>query len=66
MDILFGELSLFFAKASFAVFLAKVLFFLIIVFAVIGIISTIKFFAGRKSRKETPGEYWMRTGKTKK
>lgn len=36
------------------------------IFAVIGLVTVIKAIAGKgKSKKETPGEYWRRTGKLK-
>ena len=66
LEMLFFDLSLLFAKASFAVFLLKLLIIAIIVFAIIGIITTIKFFIGRRRNKETNGQYWLRTGKMKK
>lgn len=50
--------------------LATILFNIVsialLIFAVIGIIATIKWCTGRKSKKdETPGEYWKRTGRMK-
>ena len=65
-EMLFFDLSLLFAKASLAVFLLKLLFIAIIVFAIIGLINTIKFFIRRRRNKETDGQYWLRTGKMKK
>ena len=67
LESLFFDLSLIFAKASFAVFIMKLLILAILVFAVIGIITTVKFFIRRKNKKkETDGEYWLRTGKSRK
>lgn len=66
LEYLFFEMSKLMAAASLAVILLKIIIVLILIFAVIGIISTIRFFAGRKKRKETDGEYWLRTGKMKK
>ena len=65
-ELLFFDLSMLFAKASLAVFLLKLLFIAIIVFAIIGLITTIKFFIRRRRNKETNGQYWLRTGKMKK
>ena len=65
-EMLFFDLSMLFAKASLAVFLLKLLFIAIIVFAIIGLINTIKFFIRRRRNKETDGQYWLRTGKMKK
>lgn len=33
------------------------------IFSIIGIITTIKFFVGRRKKKETAEEKWLRTGK---
>lgn len=66
LELLFGKLALMFAKASFAVFLIKLLIIAIIVFAIIGIVCTVKFCITHRRKKETPGQYWMRTGKMKK
>ena len=45
--------------------IAYILFGLICIFTIIGIISTIKWLFTRGKRKETPGEYWKRTGRMK-
>lgn len=64
-EMLFRDLSLLFAGAAFAAFLMKIIVIAILVFAVIGVITTIKFFANRKKNKETDGQYWLRTGRTR-
>ena len=64
-EMLFYDLSRLFAKAAFAAFLMKIVVLAVIVFAVIGVISTIKYFSKRKHAKETDGQYWLRTGKTR-
>ena len=44
--------------------IARGIFFAMAILAVIGLITVLKFlFTGRK-KKETPGEKWMRTGRT--
>lgn len=60
---LFAKLSLLSAKLSFIALLVRIVVIAILVFAVIGIISTIHFFIGRKKTKETPEEKWRRTGR---
>lgn len=65
--LLFYDLHMLIAGAKFAVFLVELFTFIVLVLAVIGLITVIKFFVKRKSRKkETDGEYWMRTGRTRK
>lgn len=64
-EMLFYDLSMLFAKAAFTAFLLKIIVIAILVFAVIGVITTIKFFANRKKNKETDGQYWLRTGRTR-
>lgn len=64
-EALFFDLSRLFAKAAFAAFLMKILVIAILVFAVIGVITTVKYFAGKKKNKETDGQYWLRTGRTR-
>lgn len=65
MGRLLYEFSMIFAKASFAMFLMEILMLVILVLAVIGLISTIKYFSKRKHAKETDGQYWLRTGRTR-
>ena len=43
--------------------LLQILSVMMFVFSIIGIIATIKFFAGRRKKKETAEEKWLRTGK---
>lgn len=64
-EMLFYDLSRIFARAAFAAFLMKIVVLAVIVFAVIGVISTIKYFSKRKHAKETDGQYWLRTGRTR-
>ena len=50
--------------------LSRFIFFAVLILAVIGLVSLFKgifggLFGGRR-KKETAGEYWMRTGKMKK
>lgn len=63
-EMLFYDLSRLFAKAAIAAFLLKIVILAILVFAIIGIITTIKFFVRRHNlKKETDGQYFMRTGR---
>ena len=64
-EMLFYDLAHLFAGAAFIAFLLKLFILAILVFAVIGVITTIKFFANRKKNKETDGQYWLRTGRTR-
>lgn len=65
--LLFYDLYLLFAGAKFAMFLVELFTLIVIVLAIIGLITTIKFFVTRRSKKkETDGQYWMRTGRTRK
>lgn len=65
--LLFYDLYMLAAGAKFLIFLVELLTLIIIVLAVIGLITVIKFFVRRKNKKkETDGEYWMRTGRTRK
>ena len=58
------EIEAILAGAAIAAFLIKILIFAILVFAVIGLITTIKFFARRRSLKEeTDAQYFIRTGR---
>ncbi len=43
--------------------LFQILFLLMVVFSIIGLITTIKWFFGKRKPKETPGEKWRRTGR---
>ena len=43
--------------------LLQILSVVMFVFSIIGIIATIKFFVGRRKKKETAEEKWLRTGK---
>ena len=52
------------AGAAFMALLVEIGMILYTVFAIIGLITTIRFFINRKKRKkETAGERWLRTGK---
>ena len=64
--LLFYDLHTLIAGAKFAIFLVELFTLIVIVLAVIGLITVIKFFVKRRKRKETDGEYWMRTGRMKK
>lgn len=44
--------------------LSRVIFFGIILFAIIGFFTVIKWVFRRKKPKETAGQKWMRTGRT--
>lgn len=58
------EIESILAGAAIAAFLLKIVILAILVFAVIGLITTIKFFVRRRNlKKETDGEYFMRTGR---
>lgn len=64
---LFYELYSLAVGARIMFFLLELLTFIIIVLAIIGLITVIRFFVRRRrSKKETDGEYWMRTGRMKK
>ena len=43
--------------------LLQLLSVVMFIFSIIGIITTIKFFVGRRKKKETAEERWIRTGK---
>lgn len=43
--------------------LAHIIFFALILFAIIGFFATIKWLFTRRKPKETPGQKWMRTGR---
>ena len=43
--------------------LSHFVFFAVIIFAVIGLFSTIKWLFGRRKPKESAGDKWLRTGK---
>lgn len=65
--LLFYDLYMLAAGAKFVIFLLELLTLIVIILAVIGLITVIKFFVRRRSmKKETDGQYWMRTGKTRK
>ena len=65
--LLFYDLYMIAAGAKFVIFLIELLTLIVIVLAVIGLITVIRFFVRRHNRKkETDGEYWMRTGRTRK
>lgn len=65
--LLFYDLYMLTAKLRFARFLTELFTLIVIVLAIIGLITVIKFFVTRRSKKkETDGQYWMRTGRTRK
>ena len=65
--LLFYKMYMLLAGAKFMIILLEVLTLIFIVLAIIGLITVIRFFVRRHNRKkETDGEYWMRTGKMRK
>lgn len=60
---LFAELSLLMMKASFISFLLELGFVLMVIFSVIGLITTIRFFIKRGKKKKDPYKEWIKTGK---
>lgn len=65
--LLFYDLHMLVAGAKFAMFLVELFTLIIIILAIIGLITVIRFFVMRRNRKkETDGEYWMRTGRSRK
>ena len=65
MLLFMADLYAFLAGARIAAFLYMVFVIAILIFAIIGIITTIRFFVRRKRNKKqmTPGERWMKTGR---
>lgn len=65
MAELFFDLYTIMIGVSIARFFAKLITIAILVFAVIGIITTIKWILDKRKpkHKETPHEKWLRTGK---
>lgn len=43
--------------------LSHIIFFAIVIFAAIGLFTTIKWLFTHKRKKETPGQKWLRTGR---
>jgi len=65
--LLFYDLYMIAAGAKFMIFLIELLTVIVLVLALIGLITVIKFFVKRRAtKKETDGQYWMRTGRTRK
>lgn len=65
--VLFYDLYMLAAGMKFVLFLIELLTFIVIVLAIIGLITVIRFFVQRhKRKKETDGQYWMRTGRMRK
>ena len=65
--LLFYDLYMLAAGMKFVIFLIELLTFIVIVLAIIGLITVIRFFIRRHNRKkETDGQYWMRTGRMRK
>lgn len=65
--LLFYDLYMLAAGMKFVLFLIELLTLIVIVLAVIGLITVIRFFVHRRNKKkETDGQYWMRTGKMRK
>jgi len=62
IEMLFLEAYSWILAAGFIAFLIKLLIIAILIFAIIGIITTIRFFANRKKKKNA-GEIWMKTGR---
>lgn len=62
---LYSMLGSFYLQFALAKLLIDISTILVLVFAVIGVISTIRYFIGRKRNKETAEQKWLRTGKTK-
>lgn len=60
---LFFDLYTWSLGARFMAFLFQVLFLLMVVFAIIGFITTIKWLFTRNKNKETPEQKWRRTGR---
>lgn len=60
---LFFDLYTWSLGVRFMAFLFQVLFLLMVVFAIIGLITTIKWLFTRNKNKETPGQKWRRTGR---
>ena len=59
-----GGIGLFF-NSTFTGLLAYALFFLFCILAAIGLFTVIRWIISSKKRKETPGQYWSRTGRRK-
>lgn len=62
---LYSMLGSFYLQFALAKLLIDVFTVLVIVFAIIGVISTIGFFRGRRKKRETPEDKWLRTGRMK-
>lgn len=62
---LFAELSILMMRASFISFLLELGFILMVIFSVIGLIATIRFFIKRAKNKKNRDPYkeWIKTGK---
>lgn len=59
---LFAMLYTWTLQMRFMATLFQILFILMVIFSIIGFITTIKWLFTRK-KKETPGEKWRRTGR---
>lgn len=60
-----GGIGIFY-ESTFGGVLAWLIFALIAICTIVGLITIIRWFVGHRRGKETPGQYWMRTGKMKK
>ena len=60
---LITRLYLYCLGATVGAALIQILIFVLFIFSIIGIVSTVKFFAGRKKKDEDPHQKWLRTGK---
>lgn len=65
--LLYYDLYVLAAKLRFARFLTELFTFIVIVLAIIGLITVIKFFVKRRGlKRETDEQYWRRTGRVRK
>ena len=62
-ELLLGDLFALGIIASTYYVLMRIAFYATIIFAIIGLITTIRWIIGKTKKKETPGEKWMRTGR---
>lgn len=60
---LYSIINSFYLQFALAKLLIDIFTVLVIVFSIIGVISTIKFFRGKKKKKESREDKWLRTGK---
>lgn len=60
---LFAMLHAWTLHMQFMAALFQILFILMVIFSIIGFITTIKWLFTRNRNKETPGQKWRRTGR---